>query len=128
MSNDDRIDTRFSAREFSRLGLDSLEAAVLALELEQTVSKQIFVKLKEAAESIVRELNEQGHTLALDEEHLGDPLEPIGISYRDEARSAGEAPRCKLRLAFDLTVSAGYAHLQDELDELREQAALRRAR
>jgi hypothetical protein len=30
-------------------------------------------------------------------------------------------------LSFDLTVSAGYAHLSDELDEVREQLILRRA-
>jgi hypothetical protein len=130
MSNDDSIGQRFSAHEFARLGLDSDGAALLALELEQAVGKLIFVKLKEAAAGIVRELNEQGHCLSLDEEQIGDPLLPIGVSYRDEAAGEGGAPRCKLRLAFDLTVSAGYAHLSDEdaLEPLREQAALQRAR
>jgi hypothetical protein len=120
MTTDKRIGDRFSAREFARLGVDSEAAAILALELEQAVGEQIFVKLKEAAESIVRQLNEQGHALALDEEQIGDPLLPIGISFRDEAADASGVARCKLRLAFDLTVSAGYAHLSDDLEDARE--------
>jgi hypothetical protein len=127
MKDDSRIGERFSAREFARRGLDSDAAAELALELEQVIGEQIFVKLKEAADAIVQQLNEQGHELSLDEENVGDPLHPIGISFRDEATSPSGVPRCKLRLSFDLTVSAGYAHLSDELDEVREQLILRRA-
>lgn len=126
MSDEHPIGKRFSAHEFGRLGLDSEDAAMLALELEQAVGKQIFAKLKEAAESVVRELNEQGHFLAIDEEQTGDPLLPIGISFRDESVGPTGVPRCKLRLAFDLTVSAGYAHLSDELEESRELFCLRR--
>ena len=127
MSSDNRIGDRFSAQEFVRCGLDSEPAAILALELEHAVGQQIFLKLKEAAQAIVRQLNEQGHALSLDEEQTDDPLLPLGISFRDESPGGSGAPRCKLRLAFDLTVSAGYAHLSDELDEMREQVALRRA-
>jgi hypothetical protein len=126
MSNDHPIGRRFSADEFGRLGLDSEDAAVLALELEQAVGKQIFSKLKEAAENIVRELNGQGHFLVFDEEQTDDPLLPIGISFRDESAGAIGAQRCKLRLAFDLTVSAGYAHMRDEVEEARELSCLRR--
>jgi hypothetical protein len=127
MSQDNRIGDQFSAHEFARLGLDSEPAAVLALELEHAVGQQIFLKLKEAAQAIVRQLNEQGHALSLDEEQTDDPLLPLGISFRDESAAGAGVPRCKLRLAFDLTVSAGYAHLSDELDEMREHVALRRA-
>jgi hypothetical protein len=127
MSNDNHIGAQFSAAEFADRGLDSESAAVLALELEHAVGLQIFVKLKEAAAAIVRQLNAQGHSLSLDEEQTDDPLLPLGISFRDESVDASGAARCKLRLAFDLTVSAGYAHLSDELDEMREQVALRRA-
>jgi hypothetical protein len=128
MSDETRIGDRFSAQEFARRGLDSDDAALLALDLEQAVGQKIFARLKEAAEAVVRELNEQGHSLALDDEQIGDPMLPIGISYRDETLGAlgTDVPRCKLRLAFDLTVSAGYAHLSDELEEARAQVALRR--
>ncbi len=121
------IDERFSAQEFARLGLDSEDAAIRSLELEQAVGERMFVKLKEAAQSIVRELNEQGHALSLDEEQTDDPFMPIGISFRDESVGASGSVRCKLRLAFDLTVSAGYAHLSDDLEEAREHFAMRRA-
>ena len=126
MNNHNLIGDRFSAREFARRGLDSEEAAILALELEQAVGEQIYIKLKEAAQSIVRELNERGHSLSLDEEQVDDPWLPIGISFRDEAQGETGMSRCKLRLAFDLTVSAGYAHQSDELEEVREQVAMRR--
>ncbi len=128
MTDDNRIGNRFSATEFARLGLDSEGAAILALELEQAVGEQIFVKLKQVAQSIVQELNDLGHSLSLDEEQTGDPLLPIGISFRDEAQGASGVARCKLRLAFDLTVSAGYAHLDDDLEEVREHIAARRAK
>jgi hypothetical protein len=128
MSNDNRIGNRFSASEFARLGLDSEAAAVLALELEQAVGEQVFVRLKQVVQAIVQELNELGHSLSLDEEQIGDPLRPIGISFRDEAEGASGVARCKLRLAFDVTVSAGYAHLDDDLEEVREHVAARRAR
>ena len=126
MNNQNFIGDRFSAREFARRGLDSEESAILALELEQAVGEQIFIKLKEAAQSIVRELNERGHSLSLDEEQVDDPWLPIGISFRDESQGESGISRCKLRLAFDLTVSAGYAHQSDELEEVREQVAMRR--
>ncbi|HEY4103078.1 MAG TPA: hypothetical protein VGM44_04270 [Polyangiaceae bacterium] len=126
MSNDSRLGERFAAREFARLGPDSEDAAILALDLEQAVGQQIFDALKAAAEAIVRELNAKGHALRLDEQQTDDPLLPIGISFRDQSTDANGAPRCKLRLAFDLTVSAGYAHLSDELEEARELTLLRR--
>jgi hypothetical protein len=128
MTGHNRIGNRFAASEFARLGLDSEKAAILALELEHAVGEQIFDKLKQAAQAIVWELNELGHSLSLDEEQIGDPLLPVGISFRDESMSASGAPRCKLRLAFDLTVSAGYAHLDDDLEEVREHVAARRAK
>jgi hypothetical protein len=127
MKDESRIGERFSAREFARLGLDSEASALLALQLERVVSEKMFVTLKEAAAAIVRELNAQGHRLSLDEEQIGDPLHPVGISFRDEGVGPSGIPRCKLRLAFDLTVSAGYAHLSDDLDEVRELLVLRRA-
>jgi len=66
---------------------------------------------------------ELGHCLLLDEEQTDDPMLPIGISYRDETEMSCGKPLCKLRVAFDLTVSCGYAHLdEDELDDARVRA------
>jgi hypothetical protein len=124
--NDEPLGDRFSARNFTRLGLNSEGAAILALELEQAVGAQVFIKLKEAAEGIVRQLNELGHALSLDEEQAGDPLLPVGISFRDEAGDVSGRARCKLRVAFDLTVSAGYAHLSDDLEDTRERMTMSR--
>jgi hypothetical protein len=113
------LDDRFSAEAFARLGLDSDEAASLAIELEQLIGECIFSKLKEGAEHVVARLNELGHRLVLDEEQTDDPMLPIGISYRDETEMSFGKP-CKLRVAFDLTVSCGYAHLdEDELEDAR---------
>ena len=70
----------------------------------------VFDALREAAQRVVRELNKMGHRLALEDSEGAGTDTPAGLSFRDE-RGLGSGNECRLRLAFDLTVSAGYAHL-----------------
>ena len=92
---------KYSQREFESRGLDTPAARQLADELQDDVAKEIHEALLAAFLKIVAGLNAHGHNLTpYDEIRIGD------ISFRDEP---GEG-QCRLRLACDVVISAGYAH------------------
>jgi hypothetical protein len=105
------MDHKFSESEFARLGLDTDAAGRRAHELEHAAGKRVFAHLRDAVRELVGELNELGHQLELDEEVVHDSSLPLGISFVDDREDDHGTVKRRLRIAFDLTVSVGYAHL-----------------
>lgn len=98
------IDERFSASAFSSCGLDTEKARSLSDRLTVEIESEMQEVLRRKFTQIIGHLNEMGHD-----------LKPyvIGkdeLSYRDDYDS-GDSYHCKLRVAVDLIVSTGYAHL-----------------
>ena len=92
---------KYSKQRFDALGLDSQAARLLADRLQEEVAEEIQGAVLPALLKIVAGLNAQGHGLAPDSDIvIGD------LSFRDE--SAGG--NCRLRLACDFVISAGYSH------------------
>jgi hypothetical protein len=77
----------------------------------------VFTAVCEAVQEVVAELNQLGHKLELEELVTEDPSLPFGISFVDDRNGGAGGLRRHLRIAFDLTVSAGYAHLAEVGDE-----------
>lgn len=98
------LDHRFSLAEFDRRGLDTEEAQQLAELLAEEVTKELQTAIEPVFRDIVLRLNEMGHQLKPEQVGLGE------ISYRDDY-SDQRGYHCKLRLALDLILSAGYAHI-----------------
>lgn len=92
---------RFSKREFEECGIDTDAARLLADSLQEEVTKELQAAVLAAFDRVIRSLNEQGHNLKPFEVSPGD------INYRDES----EDGKIGLRLACDVVISAGYAHL-----------------
>jgi hypothetical protein len=92
---------KYSKQDFDALGLDSQSARELADELQDDVAKEIYDAILPKLLRIIEGLNARGHHLKpYDEIRVGD------ISFRDES-AEGE---CRLRLACDVVISAGYSH------------------
>jgi len=104
------IDDRFSAEAFEKCGPDSDAARKLSDDLADEIQKQVHTATTEYMEKIIRKLNSMGHNL----KPYGE-IRPGDISYRDDA-GHGAAYTCKLRLAADTVVSAGYSHLTNPED------------
>jgi hypothetical protein len=106
------VDQRFSSSAFESCGLDSDEARkladLLAIEVEMEMQEAVKTKLS----AIVGRLNEMGHNLKPEQIALGV------LSYRDDYEDA-QRYHCKLRVAVDVIISTGYAHLtsSDPLDQ-----------
>ena len=106
------IDQRFSSSAFESCGLDSEEARkladLLAIEVEMEMEEAVKTKMT----SIVGRMNEMGHNLKPEQIALGE------LSYRDDYLDA-QGYHCKLRVAVDVIISTGYAHLTspDALDQ-----------
>lgn len=98
------VDQRFSSSAFASRGLDSEEAQQLADELEEEVQKEMQTVLEVKFGDIVDRLNRMGHNLKPERVALGE------LSYRDDDEDE-KGYYCKLRVAVDLVVSTGYAHL-----------------
>lgn len=100
---------KFSKSTFDRLGFDSPEAKSLAEQLQADVMLELHQAVLPVLHAIVAHLNTQGHCLTLYDEGPGE------VAYRD----ISGPEECKLRLACDIVVSAGYGHLLSA-DQLRD--------
>jgi hypothetical protein len=104
------IDERYSAAAFEAAGVDTRQAAELAAALQQEVLTELETPIREHLLRIIDRLNGMGHDL-----HPYTPLVAGELTFRDEAGQEGtESYRCRLRLALDYLVSAGYAHLRND--------------
>lgn len=103
------VDERFRSEEFARVGLDTDAARDLSALLENEVCNEMQTVLKSSFRSIVSRLNSMGHDLKLYDEALGE------IAFRDDYES-DSGYHCKLRVACDLIISSGYAHLIPNID------------
>jgi hypothetical protein len=105
---------KYSQSEFDSLALDAAATRRLADELEDEVMQEIHEAVSTVFLSVIDALNREGHALKLDGEILSGE-----IAYRDEPME-GE---CKLRLACDVIVSAGYSDTKtvEEIDAERLQ-------
>ena len=100
-----RIDHRFSAAEFERRGLDSEDARILAVLLASRIQEEMHTTIQSCMEAIIDKLNSMGHDL----KSYARPS-PGHIAYRDDSVE-NEVYKCKLRVALDMNISTGYAHL-----------------
>jgi hypothetical protein len=100
------VDERFSSSAFASAGLDSEEARALADLLAEEVEKEMHDVVEAHFTTIVKRLNEMGHKLK------PEVVTPGELTYRDDYDDE-QGYHCKLRVAFDSTVSTGYAHLID---------------
>ena len=92
---------KYTKQQFESRGLDTPAARQLADELQDDVTRDLHGAVLAAFIKVVEGLNARGHGLTPhDESRVGE------ISFRDES---GEG-RCKLRLACDVVISAGYSH------------------
>jgi hypothetical protein len=98
------VDSRFSAQAFAEAELDSDEARKLADELSDEITNQLTEVMCSRLSEIVAQLNAMGHNLSVFDSSPGS------VSYRDELR-LGNHSSCRLRLAVDVVISTGYAHL-----------------
>lgn len=91
----------FSKEQFEKCGIDSEAARMLADLLQVEVAQEIHKVLLPVLERIVEGLNREGHNLAPLETKDGE------LSYTD----ASQDGKVQLRLACDVVISSGYAHM-----------------
>lgn len=101
------IDAKFSAEAFAQRSPE--ESRQLADQLQDEVSREMQHALESSFRAIVTKLNFLGHELKLYDAGPGE------ISFRDDKKHA-DSYVCKLRLACDLIISAGYADTLDSFD------------
>jgi hypothetical protein len=91
---------KFSKQQFLLRGTDTTAAQKLADELQEAVAQEMHQTVLAKFSTIVEELNALGHHLVpYDEIAVGD------LTFRDEPTEGD----CRLRLACDVVISAGYA-------------------
>lgn len=101
------IDERFAATKFEACGLNSQAARELADLLTEEINKEMSEVLMTHFLGIIAKLNNMGHSLKEYEEPSIDHL-----AFRDDWQDEdGRNYFCKLRVAFNMSVSTGYAHL-----------------
>ena len=93
---------KYARSEFDRLGLDSPGAEALAQQLQEEVTGELHQLILPVFERIITRLNSAGHNLTI----YGDAT-PGDVAFRDQTGP----DECRLRLAYDIVVSAGYGHL-----------------
>jgi hypothetical protein len=98
------IDERFSSFAFDSLGVDSNEAGALAVLLAEEVRKEMHHVIERHFADVIKRLNSMGHNLK------PEVITPGEIAYRDDSEDE-RGYHCKLRVALDIIVSTGYAHL-----------------
>ena len=99
------IDDRFSAASFERSGLDTEAARALASALADEIQQELHTVVLPVFRRIVEMLNALGHDLRPEGEQKAGEL-----SFRDDSGD-DSSYICKLRVALDLVISTGYAHL-----------------
>ena len=98
------VDERFSSSSFESRGLDTEQARLLADQLADEIQREMQDVLEQRLSMIVKRLNQMGHNLRLEESASGE------AAYRDDYEDQ-KGYHCRLRVALDLVVSTGYAHL-----------------
>jgi hypothetical protein len=92
---------KFSKKQFDKCGIDSEAARMLADLLQQEVEQEIHNVVLLAMENIVQGLNREGHNLIAWDTKVGD------VSFRDVSPEGN----VRLRLACEVVISSGYAHM-----------------
>ena len=100
------IDERFASSEFEKERGNRRLLRARADMLADEVAQELNRALLPAIETIVEKLNRLGHNLRLD-----DIGEPGHIAFRDDTVDESGYD-CKLRVAYDSTVSTGYADVR----------------
>lgn len=107
------IDDRFNATAFRAA---QAKGAIAARELADQLQEEILLDMQPLLASklaeIVAALNDRGHDL-----RECYPAVPGELHFRDDQELGGNY-QCKLRVALDATVSAGYADTIDTGEEL----------
>lgn len=103
------IDERFSSSAFESLGADSDNARARAALLAEEVQKEMHNVIERHFTDIIKRLNSMGHNLKPEVIALGE------IAFRDDYEDE-RGYHCKLRVALDVVVSTGYAHLTSVID------------
>ena len=100
---------KYSKAKFESVALDAVATRRLADELQDDVAQEIHEAVSTAFLSVIDALNREGHNLRLYEE-----IRPGELAYLDSPVE-GE---CKLRLACDVIISAGYSDMKtvEEID------------
>ena len=98
------IDERFAASAFSAHGVDTEGSRSLADQLTSAITEEMQHAVEVELARIVSRLNQLGHNLKPKEIALSE------FSYRDDYED-DSGYHCKLRVALDLVVSTGYAHV-----------------
>lgn len=93
--------TKFAKEQFEKCGIDTDAARMLADLLQWEVGHEIHNALLHALEAIADRLNAEGHNLTPYEIKQGE------LSYRDLSPEGD----VQLRLACDVIISSGYAHM-----------------
>ena len=101
------IDERFSAEKFLECEPESDAMTSLVNDLSDTVTRDLHEGVSNVFRNIVGQLNAIGHRLRIEELNNGS------ISYRDDEENQ-DGYRCKLRLAVDIVVSAGYSDIVED--------------
>ena len=99
----------YSKQTFESCGLDTPAARQLAYQLQVAVVEEMQEAVLAALLRVVEGLNVAGHNLKPYEQiRAGD------IAFRDESVDG----QCRLRLACDIVISAGYSdtHTVDEIE------------
>jgi hypothetical protein len=92
---------KYSKAAFDACGLNNEAARKLSDQLQKDVNAELHPVILAAFERIVCGLNGRGHNLCpYGEIRAGD------VSFWDQTMHRD----CKLRLAYDVVISAGYAH------------------
>jgi hypothetical protein len=102
--------TKFSKEQFEKCGIDTDAARMLADLLQEEVGQEIHKALRPILERIVEGLNREGHNLTPYEIKQGE------LSYRDVSPEG----KVQLRLACDVVISSGYAHMSSEKETPEE--------
>jgi hypothetical protein len=92
---------KYSKAAFEACGLNSQAARRLSDQLQEDVNAELHPVILAAFQKIITALNARGHSLRpYGEIRVGD------VSFWDQTTHRD----CALRLAFDVVISAGYAH------------------
>jgi hypothetical protein len=100
------IDTRFSSSEFEREKGHRPALRARADLLAEEIAQELNRVLVPAINAVIEKLNLLGHDL-----RPCDAGEPGHIAFRDDTEDESGYD-CKLRVAYDFTVSTGYADVR----------------
>lgn len=100
------IDDRFASAEFEKERGDRSALRERADRLAEEITQELNHALLPALEAVIEKLNSLGHSL-----RPYDPREPGHIAFRDDLDDESGYD-CKLRVAYDFTVSTGYADVR----------------